>query len=78
VKLKRYQFDRLLMGDSYGRLVRVFEPRWWQLHRWLWWLLRSRKRAAGTVVIERPEGKFEVRVIAEDRVRLPRVPRAEP
>lgn len=72
------QFDRMLTGDQHGRLVRVFQPRWWQLHRWLWWLFVGR-RHAGVVVIDHASGwKVVVRVVGEDRVRLPRVPSAHP
>jgi len=71
----------MLTGDVEGRLVRVFQPRWWQLHRWLWWLLvaRRRGRLRGVVTLEGAEGwKVDVRVVGEDRVRLPRVPSAHP
>jgi hypothetical protein len=68
----------MLMGDQHGRLVRVFEPRWWRLDRWLWWLAVGR-RHAGRVVIDHAAGwKVVVRVVVEDRVRLPRVPDAHP
>jgi len=45
---------------------------------WLWWLFVGR-RHAGVVVIDHASGwKVVVRVVGEDRVRLPRVPSAHP
>jgi len=31
--------DGLVMGDGAGRVLRVFAPRWWQVWRWVRWLL---------------------------------------
>lgn len=71
-------FDRMVMGASDGpQLYRVFEPRWWQVWRWLWWLTFARRRARGKVTITTGDGgQVEVRVTAEVGIFLPRVPRA--
>lgn len=35
---KPYQFDGMITADSAGQRFRVYEPRWWQVGRWLVWL----------------------------------------
>lgn len=39
--MKPHYYDGMRLADSSGRLFRVFEPRWWELSRWLL-LLRYR------------------------------------
>lgn len=70
------ELDGMLMSDASGRLVRAFEPRWWQVWRWLWfwWPGRERGRVQLTPDAgERGTGR-QVRVVVEQRVRLPSVP----
>lgn len=67
--------DGTLMGDSNGRLWRVFRPRWWQVARWWrWW--RSRER--GVVDVTNAAGRvLKVRVEACRLSLLPHVPSQE-
>jgi len=60
--------DGTWMGDSEGRLVEVFNPRWWRLDRWVrWWLTPMRLRGTITFV----DGtRYAYRV----RVKLKRTP----
>jgi hypothetical protein len=36
-------FDRVRTGDFAGNLFECFDPPWWKLHRWAWWLAKGRK-----------------------------------
>jgi len=79
--VRAWRYDGMLMGDpcfACGRLYRVFQPRWWQLHRWLWWVVVGVRRVHGRSVLSLADGDLEVRVVEEVRVRLPRVPSANP
>jgi len=70
----RYTCDGMIVGDSEGRLYRVHDPRWWQVHRLLWWLavvVLGRwplVRAAldlppmGTMDVETRTGKHRLRI----------------
>lgn len=43
--MKRHDYDGMRTGDSNGLLWRIYEPRWWQLGRWLrlLWLVYVKK-----------------------------------
>lgn len=36
-KRKPHAFDGMFMGSPTGAMLRVYEPRWWQLRRRAWW-----------------------------------------
>lgn len=51
--MKRHEFDGVLMGDARDQIWRVYEPRWWELGRWLRWFWRVAfpgRYVRGTVV----------------------------
>jgi hypothetical protein len=51
---------RIGSGDG-GHLYVVFDPPWWAIHRWIWWLF-SRVASRGRVTVtQRDVGAFEVR-----------------
>jgi hypothetical protein len=47
--MKRLRYDGVRTGKD-GQLWEVFRPRWWQVRRWVWWIvqvvLRKRYRHA--------------------------------
>jgi hypothetical protein len=58
-KVGPLDLDGVYVGHA-GGTYEVFDPRWWQVWRWLtWW--RSR-RAKGTVLFRWADAKREVRV----------------
>lgn len=41
--MKPHEFDGIFTGDGEGGLYRVYEPRWWQLARWIaWWRMPTK------------------------------------
>jgi len=58
-----WRCDGMLTGSSDGdRLYRVFAPRWWQLHRWLWWVFpTTAPRTKGWLDVALATGTIHVR-----------------
>lgn len=56
------RFDRVLIGDGRGSQFELFDPPWWRLDRWLWWLWAVRRAGEhGTVTIGVDGGMRTVR-----------------
>ena len=53
--------DRMLTGEPYGGLLEVFDPPWWKLHRWAWWLTFARRRGRAETLLLVQERTLVVR-----------------
>ncbi len=67
-----WRYDGMLTSTPDGsRLCRVFAPRWWQLHHWLWWLLPvTAPRAKGWLTLIIGKDVLPVRYYVDDKTRL--------
>ena len=39
--MQHLTFDRVVCGVAEGRTAQVFDPKWWQVHRWVRWWWRA-------------------------------------
>lgn len=73
---ERLELDGVFMGGDRGVLLRVFDPRWWQLWRWWsWWRAGAENRVELRLTFHTTAGPVTVNVLAmrhDDS--LPRVP----
>ena len=64
-----YPYDGLSLKTASDEVHVVFEPQWWRIDRWLFWLLT--RRAKGRVKMTGMQGgkfvTFEVRTIGPRR-----------
>lgn len=49
-------WDGMLLTSADGRIVRVFMPQWWALHRWVAWGLGFFTRSSGRVDVQLRRG----------------------
>jgi hypothetical protein len=67
--------DRMMASDYFGHPCRVFAPRWFEVHRWFWWLFIANSWMSGyewTAVGKFPSGF--VRAIKEKPGRSEGIP----
>jgi hypothetical protein len=70
--VKKHELDGFLIGDSEGRLWRVYEPRWWQVGRWWRWLrvLLRKRVAVGKIDFSQSHWDQEHQRYRHDRMKL--------
>ncbi len=70
MKPQPWQYDHMLTSTPDGnRLCRVFAPRWWQVWRWLWWILPVRSpRAKGWLTLTLTLGTIRVRYYVDTKL----------
>jgi len=70
--------DGVYMGGSAGEQLRIFAPRWWQVHRWIrWWL--SNKTKMTIAIVMTVDGREKTFTLRAEKVAhmLPNVPRVD-
>lgn len=63
--MQPWEFDGMRMGYAADphTIVEVWEPRWWQILRWVKWLFAKRHYLIGRVKLEFGGQKVTVRVV---------------
>lgn len=67
--------DRILTGNGRGDVYEVFNPRWYRVDRWLWWLGKlvfDRRRPRCVITFHTADGEQHLRAIKSDQ-KLPSV-----
>jgi hypothetical protein len=61
--------DRLRLSDGAGNVYLVFDPPWWRVDRWLWWVYQQNRVEVPT----RPVGRVMLNNMLDGQVRAVRV-----